>query len=197
MELLSSPTSPYARKVRIVISELKLEDRIKITNVNTNTDEIVPATNPLGKIPTLIRPGEPALFDSYVICCYLDQLAGERITSPIAGRIDDLRLHALTNGMIDAAWNRRIEGLRPSNEQSPSWMKKWEDRVLASCKLIENEGTPPADFDTIGRITLACALGYLDLRFATEIPWRLECPQLSEWHLQVAVRDSFHATSPD
>ena len=137
------------------------------------------------------------MYDSYVICCFLDQLAGERITAPISDRIGDLRLHALANGLSEAAYNRVSESRRPAGEQSASWMKRWEERALEGCKVIEAEGPPPADFDTIGRIALACTLGYFDLRLRAEVPWRAECPKLSEWSLKIAQRDSFHATVPE
>lgn len=187
--LRSSPASPFGRKVKIAAHLLGLMDRIEITAADT-TDPAEPLRqqNPLGKIPTLVLPDGTTLFDSRVIMEYLDHLAGGSKLFPQGEeRFFQLRLQALADGLMDAALIQVYEvRFRPEDGRNAAWVAHHAGK--ASRALLALELAPPA-FDgmpRIGEITLACALGYLDLRF--EGKWRSEHPKLVAWLDDFAAR---------
>lgn len=181
--LRSSPPSPFGRKIKIAASLLGLSDKIKIETTDTNDpSDTIRKQNPLGKIPALILEDGSALFDSPVILEYLDALAGGGKIIPREGkpRWDTLRLHAVADGIMDAALLQVYEKrFRPEEH----WVAKWTDyqaeKVTRSMDVLEP--APPAlpAMPDIGHIGLACALGYLDLRF--EGKWRAHYPKLVAW----------------
>lgn len=184
--LLSSPPSPFGRKVKIAASLLGLSDRITVVAVETVVpDGELLARNPLGKIPALVPATGAALYDSRVILEYLDHLAGGgRIIPAEAGpRFAALTLQALADGLMDAALLQVYETrLRPEGERSPGWSARQAEKVRRALATLE--AAPPAAVSdpaaiTVGEIALACALGYLDLRFAGA--WRAEHPALAAW----------------
>lgn len=184
--LLSSPPSPFGRKVKIAASLLGLSDRITVVPVETVVpDGELLARNPLGKIPALVPATGAALYDSRVILEYLDHLAGGgRIIPAEAGpRFAALTLQALCDGLMDAALLQVYETrLRPEGERSPGWSARQAEKVRRALATLE--AAPPAAVSdpaaiTVGEIALACALGYLDLRFAGA--WRAEHPALAAW----------------
>ncbi len=181
--LRSSPPSPFGRKIKIAASILGLTDRIKIEMTDTNDpSDSIRKQNPLGKIPALILEDGSVLFDSPVILEYLDALAGGGKIIPREGnaRWDVLRLHAIADGIMDAGillvYEKRF---RPEEH----WVAKWTDyqaeKITRALDVLE--AAPPALGVTpnMGQIGLACALGYLDLRF--EGKWRAKYPKLVAW----------------
>jgi glutathione S-transferase len=181
--LRSSPPSPFGRKIKIAASLLGLTDRIKIEMTDTNDpSDSIRKQNPLGKIPALVLEDGSVLFDSPVILEYLDTLAGGGKIIPREGkpRWDALRLHAVADGIMDAALLQVYEKrFRPEEH----WVAKWTDYQAEKVKRAMDvlEAAPPALSATpdIGHIGLACALGYLDLRF--EGKWRANYPKLVAW----------------
>jgi glutathione S-transferase len=190
--LRSSPPSPFGRKIKIAAAVLGLSDRIKIETTDTNDpSDTIRKQNPLGKIPALVLEDGSVLYDSPVILEYLDALAGGGKIIPRDGkaRWDVLCMHALADGIMDAALLQVYEKrFRPEE----MWFAKWTDyqaeKVARALDVLETE--PPALSATphIGLIGLACALGYLDLRF--EGKWRMKYPALVKW------LDDFAAQTP-
>lgn len=180
MTLRYSAASPYARKIRIAAELLGLGGSIEIVAASTtDPSDTLRQQNPLGKIPTLILEDGSALYDSRVIADYLDHLGGGKlIPAEPARRFEALRLQALGDGINDAALLIRYETATRRAElrdQDAIDLQQGKiDRALASL-----ESAPPSGPVTIGQIALACALGYLDLRF--EGAWRAKYPKLVAW----------------
>jgi glutathione S-transferase len=196
LTLRSSPASPFGRKVKIAALELGLMDTIEIVAADTNDPaDPLRQQNPLGKIPTLVLEDGTTLFDSRVIVDYLDHLAGGGKIIPAGeARFPQLRLQALADGICDAALLQVYETrFRPEEGRNAAWLANQAGKV--SRALIALEVTPPAypDRPRIGEIALACALGYLDLRFAGT--WRAEYPALVAWLDAFAAKvPAFEAT---
>jgi len=200
MKLRYSATSPYVRKVMIVIHERGLSDRIELEM----TDAWSPATdlprnNPLGKVPALVLEDGTTLFDSTVIAEYLDTLAspGDGSLFPAAGpeRWTALRFQALADGICDAAILRRLEGNRPEQLRSIDWMERQRAAVARSVDALEADAAKLDEGFTIGSVAVLSALGYLDFRFGHE-NWRPGHPALSAWFDRESKRDSFTRTAP-
>ena len=195
MILRYSPASPYARKIRIAAELLGLSDRIRIEPASTaDPADSLRLQNPLGKIPTLILADGSALYDSRVIAEYLDHLAdgGRLVPAEPARRFAALRLQALGDGVNDAALLIRYEtATRPAALRDPDAIALQQgkiDRALATLAA-----TPPSGAPDIGQIAVACALGYLDLRF--EGAWRRSHPRLVDWLADFAAKvPAFEAT---
>lgn len=179
--LRSSPTSPFGRKVKIAIAELGLEERIEVVSADTNDPtESLRRQNPLGKVPTLVFEDGSTLFDSRVIAEYLDHLVGGgRLFPSGEGRFAQLRLQALADGICDAGLLQVYEvRLRAPELRSAAWTDNQAGKVARALAALE--AAPPAyDRPRIGEIALACALGYLDLRF--DGAWRADHPALVAW----------------
>jgi glutathione S-transferase len=180
MTLRYSAASPYARKIRIAAELLGLGGSIEIVAASTtDPGDTLRQQNPLGKIPTLILEDGSALYDSRVIADYLDHLGGGKlIPAEPARRFEALRLQALGDGINDAALLIRYETATRRAElrdQDAIDLQQGKiDRALASL-----DSAPPSGAVTIGQIAVACALGYLDLRF--EGAWRAKYPKLVAW----------------
>lgn len=181
MLLRSNPASPFGRKVKIAAAVLGLADRIEIVPTDTTDPaDTLRSVNPLGKIPTLELPDGAALFDSRVIVDYLDWLAGgaKIIPAEPEARFAQLRLQALCDGICDAALLTVYESrFRPEELRSAKWVENQAGKI--SRGLAALEASPPPVEPLIGQIALACALGYLDLRF--EGRWRADHPRLVAW----------------
>jgi glutathione S-transferase len=192
MILRSSPPSPFGRKVKIAASLLGLTERIKIEIADTiDPSDTLRAQNPLGKIPTLILPDGTTLYDSRVILEYLDHMSGGGNILPRdpTARFTALTLQALADGIMDAAILQMYEiRFRPENMRVAKWTDHQAGKVERGLAALEASppalGTPPH----VGEIALACALGYLDLRFGGR--WRTEHPRLVAW------LDAFAAAVP-
>ena len=201
MKLHYSPPSPFARKVRVFARETGLDQRIEevatvVSPVKANT-ELAPA-NPLMKVPTLVLDDGTALFDSPVICEYLDSVHSGRKLFPPTGpaRWTALRLQAAGDGILDAGILCRYEMvLRPKELNWRDWIEgqrgKWREGLdLLERSAGELEGEP-----TIGSITAACVLGWLDFRFPDD-DWRGKRPKLARWYEKFSARPSMKATIP-
>lgn len=192
MILRSSPPSPFGRKVKIAASVLGLSDRIEIQKTDTNDpNDPVRRQNPLGKIPVLILEDGTALYDSPVILEYLDHVAGggRILPAQAPARFAALRLQALCDGILDACILQVYEGRwRDKEKHEQKWLDYQADKVGRALAAIES--APPAltNPPDVGQITLACALGYQDLRFGGR--WRSDHPRLVAW------LDSFAAQVP-
>ncbi|MEC9267119.1 MAG: glutathione S-transferase [Pseudomonadota bacterium] len=200
MKLLFSDTSPYARKCVVAAHEKGLADRIEIERVNpfeTDFREV----NPLNKVPCLVREDGPSLFDSFVICDHLDRLGGGDPLIPAAGTDRDrvLRLHAIGQGITDAALNLRSQVMRDAKLDTPlpkDWFidRQWS-AIQKSCKLLDQEIDSLQGTLDLGQISVGTALGYLDLRFP-ESAWRHHAPALATWYETFSQRPSMQATAP-
>lgn len=182
MILRSSPSSPFARKCIIAAHVLGLTDQIEVTRANTrDPEDPIRKENPLGKIPLLILDDGQHLYDSPVICEYLDFLAGGgKIHPDDDARWPALRLQALADGILDAAVLQIYEvRFRPEAKRHPDWVDYQQEKVDRALRHLEIEPVKMAGEPTIGDISLACALGYLDFRF--EDTWRENHPGLVKW----------------
>jgi glutathione S-transferase len=199
MKLRYSATSPYVRKVMMVIHERGLSDRVELEKTDAWSPETdLPSNNPLGKVPALVLGDGPALFDSPVIVEYLDTLAGpDASLFPTTGpnRWTALRFQALADGICDAAILRRLEGNRPEQLRSTDWMERQRAAVVRSVDALEADAAKLGERFTIGSVAVLAALGYLDFRFGHE-DWRPGHPALSAWFDAESRRDSFVGTAP-
>lgn len=199
MQLYFSPASPYARKVCVSARELGISGRIELIDISLSPiapHEALRSSNPIGKIPALITDEGQALHDSRVICEYLDTLVGGHRIFPPAGpaRWTALRRQALADGIMDAAvLTRYEEALRPKELRWQAWVDGQLLKVRAALDALERESLEGA-FD-IGTLAIACALGYLDFRFASE-GWRTSRPRLAAWAATINQRPSLAATAP-
>jgi glutathione S-transferase len=200
MRLFHAPTSPYVRKVMVILHETGQTGAVTLvasggTPLDPGTMPV--AQNPLGKIPCLERDGLPALYDSRVICRYLDSLAGGR-HYPAGERLwEALTLEATGDGICDAAILMRYEThVRPEGARLAAWTEGQWSKIARSLDVLEARWIAhlagPID---IGQISVACALGYLDLRHG-ERGWRSGRPQLAGWFERFGARPSMQATVP-
>jgi len=198
MKLRYSQTSPFVRKVLMVAHETGLAGRIEIVPTDVwEVDAPVTRENPLGKIPTLITDDGLALFDSPVICEYLDSLHGGRRLFPAEGpaRWTALRQQALADGVCDAAVLRRVETLRPESLRSADWMERQRRVMERGVDLLEREADQLEGEATIGTLSVACMLDYLDFRWKSD-GWRQGRPRLAGWFERMRERESFRLTLP-
>jgi glutathione S-transferase len=184
MMLLSSPLSPYGRKVKIATALKGLEDRVEVVQVDTNPldNPDITRANPLGKIPALVIDGDTAIFDSHVICEYLDSLAPAPVLFPKGGveRVRTLTLASLADGILDAAlllvYEKRF---RPEEKWHAPWQERQQRKIDRSLDFLERKPPTWTESPDYGHLTLACALGYLDFRH--EGKWRARHPGLVAW----------------
>ena len=203
MKLIGSTTSPYVRKVRVVMAEKKLDYQFLQENVWA-ADTTIAASNPLGKVPCLVMEGGEAVFDSRVIVEYLDTLSpvGKLIPSQGRERAEVKTWEALADGLLDAAILVRLEntfeGRKPS-ERSQAWIDRQMDKVHASLKaMAQGLGDKPFCSGihlSLSDIAVGCALGWLEFRFP-DIGWRAEYPNLAKLMDKLAQRASFADTKP-
>jgi glutathione S-transferase len=191
--LYSSSASPFGRKVKIAAAVLDLADRFEVVNADTrDSADPVRRDNPLGKIPTLVLADGSAVYDSRVILEYLDLLAGggRIIPAEAPARIAALRLQALADGLADAALLLVYEQrFRAPERREEGWVSHQSGKVDRALLALEALALPEATpMPQVGAIALACALGYLDLRFAGD--WRKTSPKLVAW------LDAFAAAVP-
>ena len=201
MKLRYSPTSPYVRKVMVVALETGLEgklDKIETSVAPTKPNTDVAKVNPLMKVPALALDNGETLFDSPVICEYLDSLHGGAKMFPPAGpaRWTALRRQALADGILDAAVLNRYElAVRPEQYRWPDWTAGQMAKVKGALDALESEADKLGATVDIGTITIGCALGYLDFRYA-DLGWRQDRPKLAKWYEGFAARPSMLATVP-
>jgi len=198
MQLLCSETSPYARKVRVVIEEKQLQNHVtlQVSNPLQSPAELLQA-NPLSKVPALLCDDGSALYDSQVICEYLDNLHGQPSLIPAAGpaRWTVLRQHALADGVLDAAVASVFERKRPDTEQSALWLTRWQQAIERSLAVMADEITDDQDTVNLATLSFAVVLGYLDFRHP-ELGWRTQQPTLKTWYAAFSQRPSLQRTQP-
>lgn len=196
MKLFHSPASPFVRKVMACAIARELAERIElIPTVANQSPPALIAANPLSKVPCMVTEDGVAIFDSPVICEYLDTLEGTLPMFPGHGgaRWRALILQALGDGMMDAAVLRRGESLRPAEAARTANMDRQKAAIDRSLAVLEAE--PPHQMVDIGSISVGCALGYLDFRFADE-PWRPAHPQLAAWFAAFSRNPCMSQTEP-
>ncbi|MBL4807135.1 MAG: glutathione S-transferase [Rhodobacteraceae bacterium] len=201
MKLFYSPTSPYVRKVLIALIETSQRDDVELISVKVspfNSGDQVPDNNPLGKIPCLIRANGQPIYDSRVICRYLDTLHdGAKLYPDGENLWDTLTLEATADGLNDAAILMAYEKmLRPEEQQSADWIEAQWSKIARTLDALESNwmdhltGTPD-----MAVYAIAAALGYLDLRHDGR-NWRETCPNLAAWEADFAKRPAMVDTLP-
>lgn len=199
MKLHWSPRSPFVRKVMIVAHERGLLDRITCVRTVAATSKPhaeLMEDNPLSKIPTLVLDDGTVIYDSPVICEYLDALDGDPRLFPEEpkARLEALRLQALGDGFLDLLVLLRDERMR--EQPSEVHMASAAVRKAAILKNLDADARALASAPfSIGHIAIGCALSYLDFRYADE-DWRKDHPRIAAWHATFAARPSVHATEP-
>lgn len=203
MKIIGSATSPYVRKVRIVMAEKKLDYQLVMEDVWA-ADSTIMASNPLGKVPCLVMEGGEAVFDSRVIVEYLDTLSpvGKLIPSQGRERAEVKTWEALADGLVDAAILARLETTwtgRTSEQRSEAWTTRQLSKITAALKAMST-GLGDKPFCSgihlsLSDIAVGCALAYLDLRFA-DIDWRSAHPNLAKLQEKLMLRPSFVETNP-
>jgi glutathione S-transferase len=203
MKLIGATTSPYVRKVRIVMAEKKLDYQFVLEDV-WSADTAIMQSNPLGKVPCLVMEGGEALFDSRVIVEYLDTLSPVGKLIPTLGRerAEIKTWEALADGVLDASILARLERTwkhRQDSERSQAWIDRQLDKMQASLRAM-SQGLADKPFCggihfTLADIATGCALAYLDFRFP-EIDWRGPHPNLAKLHDKLMQRPSFQDTRP-
>ncbi len=201
LRLIASLTSPYVRKVRIVMAEKKIECALELEDVWA-ADTRIHEANPLGKVPCLIMEDGGAVFDSRVIVEYLDTLTpvGRLIPPNGRERVEVRVWEALADGMLDAAILVRLEKTqRPTEQQSQKWIDRQMGKVhhglAAMSRGLGDKPWCNGNAYTLADIAVGCALGYLDFRFP-EIDWRGQYPNLARLGEKLAARPSFIDTAP-
>jgi glutathione S-transferase len=196
MRIAYSPASPYVRKVMACAIARGLDGRIEKWAVSTTDAALLPV-NPLSKVPSLVTDDGVALYDSPVICEYLDSLGDAPRLFPTAGpaRWTALRRQALGDGIMDASQPRRREIALPQDEGRRAYVDLQRGKVSRALDALESEAGTLGALNTIGEIAVGCALGYLDFRFADE-PWRPGHPKLEAWYVSVVKLPPLAGTMP-
>lgn len=200
MKLFYAAPSPFARKVRVLIAEKRI-DGIDLETVSPfdAPPELV-AANPLSKVPTLWLDDGSVLYDSGVICEYLDSLGTGPRLIPTEGkeRWTILRRHALADGLMDTTLALALElNRRPEHERSPQWIERWCVTIRRTVDALEQEVVVFGEKIDMGHIAIGCALAYLDLRAAAHVSWREGRPQLADWFEIFGQRPSMLSTRPE
>jgi glutathione S-transferase len=198
MQLLAMLTSPFVRKVRVSAFELDLMDQIElveITTAPTAPDRHLITSNPAGKVPTLLIDDGRPLYDSRVICEYLDSIADEPrlLAAEADGRLEVLRLHALADELAHAAIAIARENRRPAELQWEEWRAAHASKLEQIYDGLEYEPLLDAPDIDLGRIALACTLAWIDFR-KVGADFRVDRPRLAAWFDTAARRPSMLAT---
>ena len=202
MKLIGALTSPYVRKVRVVMAEKKLECELMLEDVWAS--DAMLKSNPLGKVPCLVLEGGEAVFDSRVIVEYLDTLSPVGKLIPASGRerVEVRTWEALADGLLDASILARLEANwagRGPEQRSQAWIARQMSRVDAAIKaMAQGLGDKPwctGNHFTLADVAVGCALGYLDFRFA-HIKWRDDHANLHKLYDKLSTRSSFIDTAP-
>jgi glutathione S-transferase len=199
MKLYWGSASPFVRKVMVVAHELGLQDNIERLDSAAHPvdrDRRIQAFNPLAKVPAALTDDGTVLYDSRVICEYLDALAGGGLfPAPGPARWTALRRQALADGLLDAALLIRYERIaRPEARQWADWTLKQGEKVTDALDAMQAD-PPEADCRDIGAISYGCALGWLDFRFP-DIDWRNTRPALAAWQASFDARPAMAVTRP-
>jgi glutathione S-transferase len=196
MKLAFSPASPYVRKVTACAIKRGIDKQVERVKIGT-TDPGLLKYNPLSKVPTLILDDGSTIYDSPVICEYLDSIgsAPKLIPAPGPARWKALTQESLGDGILDATQPRRREIPLPQDEGRKGYIALQQKKVKDALVVLEKQADSLGNLDTIGEITIGCALGYLDFRYANE-PWRAGHPKLTAWYEKVVKLAPLAETMP-
>ena len=200
MKLIASLTSPYVRKIRIVLAEKKIDCDLVLDSPWVEGNQVA-AANPLGKIPVLVLDDESTLYDSRVIAEYLDTVAPNNRLIPASGRerISVKRWEALADGVLDAAAAAFLEAKRSDGERSPSWVERQRDKVNQALKVMSDDLGEQAWCHgsglSLADIAVGCALGYVSFRLG-DIRWSEQYPNLAQLYKKLMQRPAFAETVP-
>jgi glutathione S-transferase len=204
MKLYYSHTSPYARKVRLVIAEKGLQTAVQAELIDpfAHNDELLKA-NPLGRVPTLVLDDGRALYDSQVICGYLDSLRAKPVLIPSRGRArwQVLCRESLADGLIDAAYNIVMEKKRDQGLQSAHWISHWSSEIRRALDAMQASHDEWSDEITLAHLATAAAIGYLNLRMPDILQHGGEgdghrWSPLLAWYAEFSARPSMQSTIP-
>ncbi|MCF6299982.1 MAG: glutathione S-transferase [Proteobacteria bacterium] len=203
MKLYYSPTSPYARKVRMLIVELGMEQQIEniIIDPFNNKPELL-QINPLGKVPTLVINEDKTLFSSPLICRYLMSLNKCKQLVTHLEKWQIYRWEALSDGLTDTAYNLMMENhKRPKNEQSPKWISKWSIEIKSVLGYIEKYIEELGPETTLAHLAIGSSIGYLDFRFQSILHKKNNVqeflyPNLLNWYSKFSNNESMKTTIP-
>ncbi|WP_174503913.1 glutathione S-transferase N-terminal domain-containing protein [Acidiphilium sp. C61] len=196
MKLFHSVASPYVRKVMACAIAREIDQLIELIPTNPHeSPAALTANNPLSKVPCLVTDEGVGLFDSRVICEYLDQIGDALPLFPGSGaaRWTALRYQAMGDGILDAAVGIRMESLKPKEAARAAFMERQMQAIERTLAVLEQD--PPGKMLDIGSIAVGCALGYLDFRHAG-YDWRKSCPVLAEWFAAFAREPALARTAP-
>lgn len=202
MKLHWSPRSPFVRKVAILLHETGLDTQVTLVRsvaAIASPNPAIMQDNPLSQIPTLVLDDGQALYDSPVICEYLDGLHDKAPYFPPSGaaRWRALQRQALADGMLAILLLWRQERMKQSAQQLPEWLAAFATKIGASLARLEQDAPALAgDGHDIGHVTVGCMLSYLDYRFP-DLDWRAAHPALAAWHRTFEARPAVIATRPD
>jgi len=198
LKLFYAPASPFVRKCLVAAAELGLRDRIELVSAAAHPikrDAALVAHNPLGKIPTLITDAGAALYDSRVICEYLNALGNGPLV-PDARRFEVLTEQSLADGIMDAAVLARYEMVaRPEPLRWSDWVEGQLAKVGSGLDALEARAAAFRARVDLGTLAFGCALGYLDFRFAS-LGWRDRHPNAAAWFERFGARPSMVTTRP-
>lgn len=200
MKLISSPTSPFGRKVRIVLLEKKIPFELAV-DIPWNSDTKVGNFNPLGKVPVLVLKDGETIFDSRVIVEYLENVSpvSQLIPSEPTQRIHIRKIEALADGVSDAAALVFLESKRPEERQSKDWIVRQQSKVFKGLEALSEALGESLHFNepklSLADIATGCCLAYLDFRFP-DIKWREAHANLSAFYEKISERPSFKETVP-
>lgn len=199
MKLHWSPKSPYVRKVMVCAHELGITGQLELVRsvaAMLVPNEALMHDNPLSKIPTLVLDDGRRLFDSVVICEYLNELAQGPFFPAGDAKWPNLRWHAFGDGLLDVLILWRNERDRSDAQRSDELIAAFDHKTRASLQQLDSEVSQlDASPWAIGHLTIGCALGYLDFRFS-DLNWRDQVPRLAQWYETTSSRPAFQATSP-
>jgi glutathione S-transferase len=201
MKLLASLASPYTRKVRVVLAEKKIECELELVDVNP-VENPVNASNPLGKVPTLVLDDGTALYDSRVIVEFLDARSpiNRLIPEETRERVAVRRWEALADGVLDAGLLVRYEALRDKKERSKTWTDKQVARmrrgVDAIAAELEGRNWCHGDRYSLADIAVGCCLGWLDFRKPGDVDWHAHYPGPAQHYRKLMERAAFAETVP-
>jgi glutathione S-transferase len=201
MKLISVTASPFVRKVRTLILELDLQDRVALLDAGAvspvSNNAQLNAVNPLGMVPALELDDGSSLYDSPVICEYLNQIAdGPFFPTDTGRRFKTLGLQALGDGILDLSVALRYENfVRPPAMRWQEWIDSQNEKITRGLDALETGCTQFEAAPLIGEITIACTLGYRDFRYEDD-DWRIGRPALAAWYEQIMERESLQQTVP-
>jgi glutathione S-transferase len=198
VQLRYSPTSPYVRKVMVCAIEKGVDACLDLVPTSVwEPDTDIGAVNPLGKVPALVTDEGAAIYDSRVICAYLDALSSSPVLVPPSGeaRWRTLTLEALADGLLDAGIARFLEGRRAPGERSQGWMDRQRDKLVRGLDRLDAHAGSWGGEIALGQIAVGCLLGWLSFRLGEE-EWRTGRPALAAWYDGFAARQSMVRTAP-